>query len=189
MQDTNSTQRNSTNTKSTLLRAKENMQLFVGGLNKKEKVLFFLFVSVIVIFGTTLVFFGLQNKSTNETTLGTPSLFQALQNGLGGAKKLNIDGVETEDFLKTSKDANSNGDKLVTDQKDYQIVYYPSQKSFLISVVSSPFEENRKKAEEEFLTRLNIRQEEACKLKVTITTPYFANPKESGKGYGLSWCK
>lgn len=71
---------------------------------------------------------------------------------------------------------------------DYEIIYINQNDQYLISISGSPFEEKRKLAEQNFLKTFKINKEEACKLNVVITTPTFANPKEAGINYKLSFC-
>jgi hypothetical protein len=70
---------------------------------------------------------------------------------------------------------------------DIAISYQPPD-YFLVTILGSPFEEYKRKAEEIFHKVLGISQADACRLNVTIGTPYFANPNESGKEYHLSYC-
>lgn len=99
-----------------------------------------------------------------------------------------IGGVRVRDFTKTPQRILSNGHLLVTDPGTYQLFYYPESQSFLISILSSPFETVRRQAEQEFLRKLDISQQDACQLKASMTTPAFANPQEAGKMYRLSFC-
>ncbi len=73
-------------------------------------------------------------------------------------------------------------------QKNFQIAKIASTGEYQISILGSPFATYRTQAENAFLVLLKISKEEACKLNVTIGTPYFANPDESGKIYPLSFC-
>lgn len=84
---------------------------------------------------------------------------------------------------------NEFGDAIIADTQGYQIAYYGTDNQFSIGVFSSPFEEGRQKAEDGFLTILNIDQQKACELDVEIVTIEAINPKEAGKEYGLSFCE
>lgn len=70
----------------------------------------------------------------------------------------------------------------------FSISLYNITGSYHISILQSPFEEIRQKAEKFFLEKLNLDQESACKLKVRITTPRFANPDQSSQTFPLSFC-
>ncbi len=105
------------------------------------------------------------------------------------AQKINISGVEVNNFLAFPIATNVKGDALFVKEEDYQIVYLKPFNQFVISILGSPFNSVRKKAEARFLTNLNISQEQACKLKVQVSTPNFANPDYAGRKYVLSFCQ
>ena len=73
-------------------------------------------------------------------------------------------------------------------QKNYSINEIQSNKSYQIVIIGSPFSTYRNEAENAFLSLLKISKDQACKMKVSVTTPYFANPDESGQTYPLSFC-
>ena len=71
----------------------------------------------------------------------------------------------------------------------YTIQYYPTTNFYQISILESPFEENRLLAEQRLLKELNLPEFEACRLNYSIGTPAFANPDEAGKNYKFSFCE
>ncbi len=102
-------------------------------------------------------------------------------------EKIKISGVWVNNFL---KEKNLQKDYITLIQNEnYHIFFIPSQEEFTISITSSPFEEQKKKAEEEFIKILGIDKVSSCKLKVGITTPSFVNPENAGVIYKLSFCK
>ena len=103
-------------------------------------------------------------------------------------EKITASGKIMDNFFKKSI-VNKRGDALITNTKDYQITYFSKEDQFLISILSSPFETNRKQAERQFLTDLNIDEKSACNINVIINTPNYANPNEAGTNYTLSFCK
>lgn len=103
--------------------------------------------------------------------------------------KLEISGVVVNNFLKSEIEKNEQGDSLLVDNSDYQIVYFPKTKEFIVSITDSPFNEIKQRAEKDLVSRLGVEKEEACKFNVVITTPRFANPEEAGKVYKLSFCE
>ncbi len=119
---------------------------------------------------------------------GLPSQTQTT-GGTQPTAKIKISGVEVNDFQKGGVSKNNQGDSLFVNTSDYQIAYIPKDNLFMISILGSPFTEVQKRAETNFLRELGIEKEKACQLKVSITTPYFANPAESGKTYKLSFCQ
>lgn len=102
--------------------------------------------------------------------------------------KIKISGVTINNFYQQATETKEDGFAKFVDEKDYQIMYIPVDNSFLISILGAPFEEIRNQAEKEFLKKLNITQEEACRLNVNITTPAYINPSFAGKVYKLSFC-
>lgn len=96
--------------------------------------------------------------------------------------------VDASALIKNPQVINDKGDILVTESKDFKILYFPKTNQFLVSILSSPFEKARLSAEEEFLKTLSIDKKLACELNVLITTPVFINPNEAGKEYRLSFC-
>ena len=94
----------------------------------------------------------------------------------------------TEGVLVGNPDIPSSQASQFVQNSEYVIQYTPSSDSFLIVINSSPFNEQRAKAENEFLDTLNISRQEACTLDVSITTPQWANPNETGTIHRLSFC-
>jgi len=85
--------------------------------------------------------------------------------------------------------ADSTKARLLAQEQEYQILYQEAYDSFLISINTAPFEEARKKAEQSFLSLIESSESVACKLKVEIVTPNFANPEFSGQKFPLSFCQ
>lgn len=103
-------------------------------------------------------------------------------------EKINISGVEVYNFYKTAKTINLQKDMLIIENDKFQIVYLPKFGKFLLSISSSPFPAVRREAEEEFLKVLKVDKKDACRLNVSVNTPYFANPDFAGKDFPLSFC-
>lgn len=75
-----------------------------------------------------------------------------------------------------------------SDNDFYSMGFYPEDEGFLIVIENSDVKNSAKKAENEFLSKLGISQQQACQLKVSITVPYTVNEKYSGGVYGFSFC-
>ncbi|MFA5360206.1 MAG: hypothetical protein WC349_04600 [Patescibacteria group bacterium] len=71
---------------------------------------------------------------------------------------------------------------------DYLIDYYAPDQSFIIVITNPNIAEIRKKAEKDFLDTLNINQEQACKLTISVGVPFSVNENAAGINYGLSFC-
>jgi len=105
-------------------------------------------------------------------------------------EKIEISGVAVNDFISQKNGEGSSSYYTISQTADFHIFYIPAQELFYVSITSYPFDENRIKAEDNFLAALGIeKKEEACKLKVDITTPMYANPDKAGEVYRLSWCE
>lgn len=152
---------------------------------------FFILISILFFLGLIFLLTSskISKKPAQITPFPTPTKVPIIKISKTPEGKLNISGVEVNDFTKSPKYMDKIGDILFVDSKEYQILYMEKYNKFLLSILSSPFEEIRQKAELEFLKSLGIPQEEACKLDAEITTPSFANPEQSGKIYRLSFCK
>jgi len=105
------------------------------------------------------------------------------------ADKLVEGDIEIDNFYKSAQVINENGDAVVNKSEDHETIYFPTGSQFLISIIGSPFDEAKLKAEVSFLQSLGISQDEACRLNVIITTPRFANPEQAGQEYKLSFCE
>lgn len=156
-------------------------------LSKKN----FLILAFVVLF-FSLIFSLTANKTKKQppaiNPFPTPTKVPIIRMKKTPEGKLDISGVVVNDFTKTPKYTDKSGDVFFVDNQEYQILYMEKYNKFLISILSSPFKEVKQKAEIEFLGSLGVSKEDACRLSVEITTPYFANPKESGKIYTLSFC-
>jgi len=97
--------------------------------------------------------------------------------------------VEVNNFYRTATVADKTYGFVFFEGEGYQIIFNDRDKSFLISILGSPFEQYRTEAEESLLKVLEISEAESCSLKVVITTPLFANREESGTQFPLSFCE
>jgi hypothetical protein len=86
------------------------------------------------------------------------------------------------------KEYNPQGDQIIVEDPRFHITYYPKFKQYSISVLGSPFEENRQIAENELIKQTGFDKDTLCTMGIDITTPLFANPNEAGKIYPLSFC-
>lgn len=104
--------------------------------------------------------------------------------------KINIVGVEVNDFIKTAKMVNSAGDVLIESNNEFQMVYLPAFTQFIITAFGPNYNQSRQKAERELLKRLGISEDKACRLTVFVTFMDPADPRAGDKGnYNLSFCE
>lgn len=103
-------------------------------------------------------------------------------------QKLKISGVEINNIYLSPVKVNQEKDVLVSENKDYHIVYLALFKKFLITIYNPDFEKTRTFAEKDFLDKLGISETEACKLTVEINTIQSVNKELAGKIFPLSFC-
>ncbi|HLD03780.1 MAG TPA: hypothetical protein VJC17_03330 [Candidatus Dojkabacteria bacterium] len=161
----------------------ETRKLIVYGL-----IIFFLFIIVYLAY---LIFISKNQEipvkpqvTPISTFLPSPTIFRA-----NLPEKITASGISVDNFYRNAQEIMPNSDAIIKDNPDFHIVYYARGDYFLISVDNSPFEEVRKKAENEFLRILNIKEDDACKLKIRIITQYRVNPDFADNDYPLSFCQ
>lgn len=76
----------------------------------------------------------------------------------------------------------------VADTPDYVIAYNVTDSSFAIALLSIPLEAARQAAENTFLSKLGISQQDACKLSVYEGVPASVSDKYVGQSFPLSFC-
>jgi hypothetical protein len=101
-----------------------------------------------------------------------------------------LSGVSIKNFYNNAENVGEIlGDVVLVNKPNYKIIYYPLDKAFLIPILASPFDKVKENAEKDFLESLDINQEDACKLKVDITTAAAVNPQQAGENHQLSFCE
>lgn len=71
---------------------------------------------------------------------------------------------------------------------NYSADFYPQDQGFLLVIKDSDVQSARDMLEKDFLETLGISEEDACKLKVSLSVPYSVNKELAGGEYGLSFC-
>lgn len=84
---------------------------------------------------------------------------------------------------------NPQGDIILEENSEYQIVYLSLSRSYFISIKADPVKEVLKKAEQAFLALTKLTPTIACSTKVQIVTTEFVNPQDAGKKYRFSFCE
>lgn len=84
---------------------------------------------------------------------------------------------------------NGNWSTLSSGEK-YQISYSKENgsDSFYITINAQPVLQVSQQAESEFVQKLGVSNEEACKLPVSISVPNNVDSRLSGYSFGLSFC-
>lgn len=97
--------------------------------------------------------------------------------------------VTTNNFYKTAIEITDQNDALIASNDDFQILYYPADNSFFITITNKPIQTIQKRAEAELLSRLSITMEDACRLKILVGAPGWIDDPLAGQELGLSFCK
>lgn len=156
-------------------------------MNKLRLAAFIVLVTIIIIAVFIIFLLSLVNPSKPPTSQA-PTIPTIVPPNLPNSKKIDISGIPVNNPYISPTQINAQGDSLMTQASVYELIYLKPFNEFLISITASPFEANRKLAEEAFLKRLGVTEKEACNLKVNITTRASVNPNEAGKKYKLSFC-
>ncbi|MDB4992342.1 MAG: hypothetical protein JWL75_587 [Parcubacteria group bacterium] len=96
------------------------------------------------------------------------------------------------DFTKENQPSYANAtDGFVAaggEESDFTITYFPDGSYFDIILNVEPLGETRKKAEAALRARLNLTDEQLCKLNTQVVTTSQVNQQYSGSNLGLSFC-
>lgn len=161
-------------------------------MNMKSKLPLIIFTSLIIVACVVLIALVTFRFSSKELPQ-SPSIILPtplpITVPIPTGKTIEVSGVTVKNPYISPVEIDPKGDSLMQKDPVYSLVYLKPFEEFIISITASPFEENRKKAEQAFLLRMGVTQEDACKLKVTITTPLSINPNEAGNKYPLSFCQ
>jgi hypothetical protein len=97
--------------------------------------------------------------------------------------------VVTNNFYKSASYITQDQQTVVIGQTPmYDINYNVSDSSFIISILSLPFNTSQQAAEAAFLSSLGISQQDACKLKVYEGVPAYVSDQYIGESFPLSFC-
>ena len=152
---------------------------------KKSKTKPYLFQTILITF--ILIFAILLMKQLRANSSGSGAANPL--NDQRGAARIEVSGVEVNDFSKTVPNTSSYGYTVVSLNPKHQVLYFPDDELFLVSILGNPYNVYVKVAEQAFLEKLGIDEEQACKLNVSITTPAHLNPDKAGDAYELSFCE
>jgi len=153
-------------------------------LNKKT----LLFTFVVLVLGTIAYLYIVGNRETQSPQEITPQEVETPAETPPAAKIIVGEGIFVDNF-KTQASPLPGGDSKISDEENFEIIYFEKFDSFLISILKQPFETHRQLAEQEFLRRLGIVEVDACRLDVTISSPAFVDPSLGGRNFGLSFCE
>jgi len=148
---------------------------------KKPK-LFQTALAAFILILVVLLIKQLPSQTTNQTP--TTSIETQTKR-----ERVEISGIKVNDFFKTAPETSSYGYTVVSLNPKHQVLYFPDDELFLVSILGNPFDDYVKVAEQAFLEKLGIDEDQACKLNVSITTPAHLNLDKAGEAYELSFCE
>ncbi|QQS44148.1 hypothetical protein IPM65_00900 [Candidatus Roizmanbacteria bacterium] len=99
-----------------------------------------------------------------------------------------LDGIAVNDFKENAERTTVDGDTVLAETSNYQIVFYEKTQEFTISLIGTDFEKSRIAAENAFLVNLEIDRANACRLFVNEYVPNTVNNEHSGEILPLSFC-
>lgn len=71
---------------------------------------------------------------------------------------------------------------------DYEINYFPSDRSFSVILAGEPLAEVRRKAADDLAQRIGISPKELCSIVATVQTPRWVNEYYADKNLGFPGC-
>lgn len=100
--------------------------------------------------------------------------------------------IAVPDFTKTNQppgaDAASGYQVAGSDTSSFQILYYPGNSGFLVSLLSEPLGAARTAAEAALRATLKLSDAQLCSLTVDVRTSADVNSVYAGRNLGLSFC-
>jgi hypothetical protein len=149
-------------------------------------------LAVLVYAGFRLLGSGTTPVTTQPGTGGLPGVLPTATSTPPTGETITIGtpqgGVTVKNPYKGAAEVHPNWGALSVSTDTYDMLYFSVDSSFLMTFKKMPFDQLRKVAEADFLERLGITREQACKLKVIEAVPYSVDPTLAGKSFGLSFC-
>lgn len=103
-------------------------------------------------------------------------------------KTIEVSGITINNPWKNAVDIEPGEKPVLTKNEKYRIVFQPKYNLVLITILATPYQDVRKEAEQDLLNQLGVSKEEACKLNVSVGSPYFANKEVITDSSRLSFC-
>lgn len=153
----------------------------------KEKEFFIYLASGIVLSGIFLyVFFTnfkLPKPAKPSSIIPTP-----IPVAKSSDRRITISGISVKDFRLTSQEVSPDGVYLIVQNEQYTISYLERFNKFYITILVFPFYQILDVAQADFLSRLGISKNDACRLNVAVTTIRTQNPWFAGHEYPMTIC-
>ena len=142
-----------------------------------------------------LPLFGARTSGVSQNTNANTNAPQAGSSGTVEARSITGESVLVSDFSK-APDVKGvyEGDFYVSYPADpnaelqYEINYFPTDRSFNIIIAQEPIGEIRRSAAEDLKNRLGVSVTELCSLVVDVRVMKWANDFYAGKNLGLPGC-
>jgi len=150
-----------------------------------------IFTALLAIILITLILVRVSNQPSQNIPKTTPAPTQYIPPPLPTIPTndtLTINGIKVNNIYKDARDRTQAGDVDFSSSPNYSITYLPKYSEFIITIYQLPFEENRILAEKEFIKKLDISQQQACLMTVSISVPFSVDPEQSGIKFPLSFC-
>lgn len=154
---------------------------------KKILILTALLTTILVV----LILIRVSNRPSQNIPKTTPTPTQYIPPPLPTIPPndtLTVNGIKVNNIYKDARDRTQTGDVDFSSSPNYSITYLPKYSEFIITIYQLPFEENRILAEKEFIKKLDISQQQACLMTVSISVPFSVDPEQSGIKFPLSFC-
>ena len=127
--------------------------------------------------------FGFAGETGTTTSSGTGAISLQLKDG---------GQVDVQNFVPATQPVGAdvtNGYQITeNDTSSYSILYYPNNSGFLISLSQEPIGQARLDAEKFLQSKLNLTQDQFCKLQVQVFTSIDVNETYAGQDLGISFC-
>lgn len=154
-------------------------------------------ISISFLFFASLLYAGLKFSYDKATPEGAGTIGggkQSQKERLGGEFTINTNQgpVEITNPENVAQEKITPNDLVLNNNENYSMVFFNrnDQQSVLISIINPDISPEliRYGAEKELLKKLNISQQEACKLNVSVKISHEISPENSAVDYGLSFC-
>lgn len=155
---------------------------------------------IIAIVAAGIAFLLLRNPSPSPSNpdTGSENPFGGSGGNAGGGQPgltvVQKDGtsVNVPDFTKTDQPPIAGPDTGYqvsgSNASSFQILYFPNQSYFLVSLFSEPLGQTRLAAEAALRSKLGLSDSQLCALNIEVHTDAETNETYSGRDLGLSFC-
>lgn len=161
----------------------------------KKSYLIILAVMLLIVLGAGAFFFLFERGAPNPAEPVDDPFGQV--GGMGGGSSVpsftvrNEEGqpVTVPDFRNTPQPERAGNDLYqVAVGQDFQIIYFPNDSYFLVSLTAEPLKDARLNAESALISALQLTADELCALSISVQTSADVNEFYAGSDLGLTFC-